>query len=373
MKIAALSLGLAVVAVVAAQAADPLAANGAQTNYEWAQPADQAELISQLEESYSLISELEFRSQILARLEEQPAEATEGEVFNAEYSCPAGYKVVADALKNVISTITGFISMVPGLGSVAQQLNVVVSSLEDAVKTVSSGAIFATLLTVKMVIGLLNLLQTATLGLLPSSIKTTLDKIETGLGQLSVCVSNSESTQGIPVIDNSSCYEIADLYRAIVAEVVAGAPTLPADASEDLQRYFAGAQAILQIINKNSIAAKNEALLNTRPIFAAELLDEYRIEIVRSGAKDAIQTYAAGSMGLVIGSSNALEACLRVAADPVVAAEELNEELDALEDEDEADEDEDDEPEADEAEAAPAEAAPAEAAPAEAVPQAAAA
>ncbi|KAF9122281.1 hypothetical protein BGW39_009865 [Mortierella sp. 14UC] len=344
MKIAALSLGLAVVAVVAAQAADPLTANDAQTNYEWAQPADQTDLIAQLEASYSQMSELEFRSQILVSFEEQPAEASEGVEFNAEFICTAGFKVIENALNEVAKKVAGVdAATIPGFAPIRKYFDNISSMLATAAQSASSANVQGTFHAVNAVTTMLSAVSTLTLGMLPKSIGEGLENTKKGLSQLVMC---SLSAQNVPSMDKSTCYEIADLYRAIVADVVAGAPVLPADASEGLQRYSAGAQAILQIINKNSIAVNNEALMSSRAIFAAELLDEYRTEMLRSGAKDSIRPTPLAHF-----------ACLRVAADPAAAAEELNDKLDALEDEDE--DDEDDEPEADEAEATPqAEAAP---------------
>ncbi|KAK3843015.1 MAG: hypothetical protein J3R72DRAFT_474241 [Linnemannia gamsii] len=348
MKIAALTLGFALVAVAAAQAADPMAANGAQTTYEWAQPADQADLIVQLEEAYNQISGLEFRSLFISRLEPQPPQAVEGEEFNAEFICKNGFKVIKNAITAVIKKIAGI--DLPGLLPIKTILDTINQNLSQAADNAGEGNIQLSFMSLDMVTTALTGVNAMTMGAF-SPMMEELEKIKKGLAQLAIC---SLSTQSVASMDKATCYEIADLYRAIVADVIAGTPALPADASEDLQRYSAGTQAILQIISKNSIAANNDALLDSRPIFAADLLEDYRTEMLRAGAKDSIQKYAAGSLGLVVASSNALEACLRVAANPASAVEELNDELDALEDEDEADEDEDeadedDEPEADEA------------------------
>ncbi|KAK3844294.1 MAG: hypothetical protein J3R72DRAFT_438473 [Linnemannia gamsii] len=342
MKIAALTLGFALVAVATAQAADPMAANGAQATYEWAQPADQADLIIQLEDAYSHISELEFRSLFISSLEPQPPQAIEGEEPNPEFACQEGVKVIQGALNGMIEKLKAI--NFPGIPPLKDALDRAIELLSKAADVVSAGNIQALSVILFPISAMLTALKVMTLGMLDPTISEDLEKINTGLLQLGSC---SMSTQSVASMDKAMCYEIADLYRAIVADVISGAPALSADASEDLRRYSTGAQAILQVISKNSIAANNDALLNSRPIFAADLLEDYRTEMLRAGAKDNIQNYAAGSLGFVVGSSNALEACLRVAANPASAVEELNDELDALEDEDEADEDT--EPEADEA------------------------
>ncbi|KAG0284914.1 hypothetical protein BGZ96_010764, partial [Linnemannia gamsii] len=345
MKIAHLSLGLVVVAVVAAQVGDPLAASGAQPTYQWAQQGgEQNDLVYQLEEIYSQISELEYRAQFLSRPDQRAdimaaATSNKGEL-DAEATCSAGSKMIQTALQEVVKAISNV--QLPGFMPIQTFLQ---KDVSDVASKGGSSSASGTIMAIDSVLTMLKVISTASSGLFPPTITQELNNIKEGLSNLLMC----SASVSVASIEQASCYEIADLYRAIVADVLANAPAIPADASEDLQRYSAGTQAILQIISKNSIAANNDALLNSRPVFAAELLDTYRTEMVRAGAKDAVQSYAATSLSLVIGSSNALEACLRIAANPAAAVEDLNDELDALEDEDE--EYEDDEPEA--ADAAP--------------------
>ncbi|KAF9144484.1 hypothetical protein BGX30_012557 [Mortierella sp. GBA39] len=341
MKIASLSLGLTVIVFVAAQAADPMAANGAQTTYQWAeQEVEHNDLVYQLEEAYSQISELEFRVLFLSRPEQkvdvEAAAAGDGGELNAEFTCAAGFKTNQAALQEVVKALKKI--SIPGLTPISAFMDKIAGP-SGASQNVNPSNMGGTVLAIDSVLSMLNVIAGRTPGLLPPAIPQALKNFKERLASMHSC-----STVAPASIEQASCFEIADLYRSIVDDVHANVPVIPADASEDLQRYSAGAQAILQIISKNSIAAKNEALLATRPIFAAELLDAYRVEMVRVGAKDDVQSYAVNSLSFVIGSSNALEACLRIAADPAAAVEDLNDELDALEDEDEYDED--DEPEA---------------------------
>jgi hypothetical protein len=99
---------------------------------------------------------------------------------------------------------------------------------------------------------------------------------------------------------------------------------------------------LLDLMSKTSIAKTNEALLATRPIFAGDLIQEYRAELMRLAPTDDIRNYAEISLGLIVGYSNSLEACLRVAADPVGAFDEVDEELEAEMEEDEEEENEND-------------------------------
>lgn len=135
----------------------------------------------------------------------------------------------------------------------------------------------------------------------------------------------------------ATCGVYADVFRGVVDEVAAKPIETPADASEDLKRALAGAQAMVNL-SKNSIAPANDDLLNTRPIFVGNVLDQYRDEVNRLATTDDIKNFAQLKLSSVVAASNALEACLYIAADPGAAAEEFNEELDAFEDEDEADE-----------------------------------
>lgn len=325
-----------------------MAASGAQSTYQWAQQGEeQNDLVYQLEEIYSQISELEYRAQFLSRPDqraemEAAATSDKGEL-DAAASCSAGSKMIQPALQEVVKAISNV--QFPGFMPIQNFLQ---KDMSDVASKDGSAKASGTILAIDSVLTMLKVVSTASSGMFPPTIMQALDTIKKGLSNLLMCPASVSAAS----IEQASCYEIADLYRAIVADVLANAPAIPADASEDLQRYSAGTQAILQIISKNSIAANNEALLSSRPVFAAELLDAYRTEMVRAGAKDVVQSYAATSLSLVIGSSNALEACLRIAADPAAAVEDLNDELDELEYEDEADEDdEDDETEA--AEAAP--------------------
>ena len=96
-------------------------------------------------------------------------------------------------------------------------------------------------------------------------------------------------------------------------------------------------------MSKTSIVKTNEALLASRPIFTADLLQKYRVELLRTAAPVEIKAYAEMSLGTVVSLSNMLEACLHVIPDPARALDELNEELDAADEEDEYGYEEDEE------------------------------
>ncbi|KAG0214584.1 hypothetical protein BGX33_002006 [Mortierella sp. NVP41] len=302
-----------------------MATNGAQATYEWAQPGAENDLALQLEEISSQISELEFRAQFLARPEEQQqptaAEAVaEGREFNAQGVYSEVAKAIIVELTNIAHAIGSTLSL-PGLGPIQSFILKAIDQLAAIVNSIANGVSTAVLaLTTRAVLIPLKALSVLSGGLLPPTIATQVSIVIDTLGKLATC-DNKAMNVPSSMMDKTACYDIADLYRATVTNVLAG--------------------TILQIIPKNSIAASNEAPLDSRPVFAGDLLDQYRIEMVRAGAKDDVQKFAAGSLGLVVSTSSALEACLRI-ADSIAAVEDLNEELDGIDDEeDEADEDED--------------------------------
>ncbi|KAF9289517.1 hypothetical protein BGZ68_009207 [Mortierella alpina] len=138
----------------------------------------------------------------------------------------------------------------------------------------------------------------------------------------------------------AQCSAIADLYRTLIKDSIKQSPAVPESATEDLKRVTAGSLSLLSLMDSSSIASTNDAILATRPIFSGDLLDQYRREMVHlSSENDDLQKFAQTNLALIVSMSNALEACLHVAVDPVGAAEDLAEEYDAMAEEAEEDED----------------------------------
>ncbi|KAG0333350.1 hypothetical protein BG000_009239 [Podila horticola] len=104
-----------------------------------------------------------------------------------------------------------------------------------------------------------------------------------------------------------TCSVYADVYQGVIEEVTFKQIKLSYDASKELKRAIFGAQLVVDL-SKFSVATDNEDLLTTRP----SLSSMSSTNTVRS---------------------NACEACLRLIAGLETAAKELDEELDALEDE----------------------------------------
>ncbi|KAG0273606.1 hypothetical protein BGZ95_010599 [Linnemannia exigua] len=143
-------------------------------------------------------------------------------------------------------------------------------------------------------------------------------------------------------IEPATCSVLADVYRASVKFAAEKFPGANDANNEELKNLISGAVAVLGVMDQFSIVSSNDALIASRPIFSASLLDQYRQEIVEKADSDALKQYAQADLAILVSISNALEACLHVAADPVAAAEELAAEYEAMGADDEYD-DEDEE------------------------------
>ncbi|KAF9100776.1 hypothetical protein BGX29_006273 [Mortierella sp. GBA35] len=332
MRILSLSLGLAAVALVAAQAADPMAATGTQNAYEWAPAPGDKDLAAQIEDLSIQVSELEFRAELLSRLEEEegPAKAAD---FKAEGACDGVTDLIQTALQSINGILSGLI-VVPFVGTVVQSIQRTIAHLATMPANLSLA--FEALVSV-----LKSILSVGPLKDVAAPLIDALSSLQGSVALMAQCALGGRKM----TIESSSCYSLADLYRGVIEDAAGMNPALnlPADASEDLRRLATGSLTILDLISKNSIAATSEALLTSRPIFAADILDQYRAELIRSTTDDEIKGYAVSSLGTVVGISNALEARLRVAADPIAAIDELKEELEAQAYYDDEDEDEDEE------------------------------
>lgn len=292
-----------------------------------------------------MVSEIEFRANILSRLEQEPSAD-----FKAEGGCESSAATIPTAL-SAISGLMGTVGVAPFAGSILGHLQKTIGHLIDMISAGGGSAIGPNSITPNAyaIESLIQILKGAvSIAPLQFIAKPILDALTSLQGSLNLFAQCGEGSSKI-AIEPSSCFALADIYRGVIQDAAGDNPALnlPADASEDHRRLASGSLTILDLIGKNSIAATNEALLASRPIFAADILDQYRIELIRATTDDEIKGYAVASLGTVVGVSNALEACLRVAADPVAAIDELNEKLEAQalyddEDEDEyEDEDED--------------------------------
>ncbi|KAG0055980.1 hypothetical protein BGZ83_006747 [Gryganskiella cystojenkinii] len=143
-------------------------------------------------------------------------------------------------------------------------------------------------------------------------------------------------------LEEAHCSSLADFYRQVTASSIDQFPVLADSATDEVKRLSTGSISVLSLMSKSSIASSNEGLLATRPIFAGRLLEQYRDELLHQDSiSDDFRMFVRGQLGIIVSLSNALEACLHIAADPVHAADGLEDELeyDDYEDEDFEDED----------------------------------
>ncbi|KAG9072379.1 hypothetical protein KI688_000149 [Linnemannia hyalina] len=380
MKILSLSLGLAAIALASAQQADPMAAPGAQTTYEWASSGDQNELVAQLEELSYQVSEQALRIQFLSGPDVAAPKSVVGDQFSVQGPvCDNVASIASTAIDNTLELIKA--SLGSGLGAqIGDKLNIILNLVKDLLDGITGGGPLAAVAamvaatisaTINTAINFVRALSFGPLSVILTPVIDILETVKNAVRALITCQAGFGSLPEAQMFEQQSCYLLADIYRGTVADATKAFAALPTDVSEDLNRYLQGALAILENASKTSVAATNEALMATRPIFSADVLDQYRMEILRnSGDSDAVKMYAVADLGAVVAFSNGLEACLRIAADPAAAVEEANEEEEDM-DEDDMDEDYEDEDEVGgEAEAADAQAQP-QAADTKAQPQAA--
>jgi hypothetical protein len=136
-------------------------------------------------------------------------------------------------------------------------------------------------------------------------------------------------------IEMSTCSTLADMYRISVKTAAQSFPGANDANNEELKNLISASVAILGLMDQTSIAGSNDALLSTRPIFSASLLDQYRQELIQKADSASLKQFAQADLAFLISISNALEACLRVAADPEAAADDLAEEYEAMGDDEE--------------------------------------
>ncbi|KAF9557029.1 hypothetical protein EC968_007853 [Mortierella alpina] len=327
-------------------AADPLAPVDVQSNFA-VSAGGPDDIAFRAEEASMSISELSFRAEFLSMFDKQID-------FSADTSsCDGAKLIITNAVKTIQGAVTFISNTVPIVHPIAQFLKDALTQLNNvvmgALEVVNGIPILPITLAFKAVIAALTPFSLPGSPVAPifAPLIETLESIRDTALDLLRCATGATKIE----IQASHCNSLADLYRLVVDDSTktCAALGLPAEASEELKRLTAGSAAVLELMGKTSIAANNEALVSTRPIFAADVLDQYRIELLRAtDAAENVKIYAETSLGVVVGISNALEACLRIAADPAGAVDDLNDELEAqarfddMDDEDDEEIDEED-------------------------------
>ncbi|KAG0273605.1 hypothetical protein BGZ95_010598 [Linnemannia exigua] len=345
MRFLSLTLCAATLACVAAQAAPEQQQQqaafdvvGNQENYAWAASSSPEELALKADQLAAYVSEISFRAELLDSLSrDYEATATAA----AGIDCSEIKDTLSGLLEGIL-TSTKSLTSVPFVGSVFAFVISQLESLRDAVANLSAttatlaAGIDTAFSSLRAVLAVIQFTQS------PSEVTNVIKSIvdaESVIYKAVSCVVGGSKM----AITQAHCAPTADLYRLLVEDASSKSPVLLDTASEEWKRIAAGASSVLEL-SKNAIAKSNEGLLSTRPIFVADLLNQYRDEYIRVAETDDAKIYAQSYLAAIVGISNALEACLRVAADPAVAAQELQEDLSAqarFEDENDEDEDED--------------------------------
>ncbi|KAG0380763.1 hypothetical protein BGX24_005408 [Mortierella sp. AD032] len=349
MRIISLSLGLAAIAIVAAQQ-DPLAAPEAQqpTFFEWTSAGDVNQLAVQLEDLSYQITEPALRAMLLRRPDEVAPTSVIGDQLSANgVICDRAASSIPKLVDSATASINKLVGDARG-GPIAMVLNQVIEPIKALVSNTNGGSISsifeAAYVALSTAVSFLKSLGLGPMNMVIPPIVRILEALQHSLRIIVTCKSGLTRLD-MAKIEVKSCYLLADIYRSSLANAAQDFTNIPKDSiEEDLQRYLEGASVILDNASKTSIAATNEALLVTRPIFSADLLDRYRVEILRSSSSDkgdAIKSFAVGDLGAVVAFSNGLEACLHVASD-AGAPENSNEDEDDDEDEDDEEKNGDD-------------------------------
>ncbi|KAF9926324.1 hypothetical protein FBU30_004091 [Linnemannia zychae] len=288
---------------------------GIQNNYAWTEAPTPEELALKADQSAELISELSFRAAILDSLNREfqatgmDCESVKASVSTLIDGIIASTKSIdlpivkttsqfcitqLGLLKEMLLDPTDSTGLVTGLDATFSQLNTIFTVLQFVPLPLSVAPIINIIKEVMPVIR--------------SAVQCSLDKSKL-------------------VITQGHCAPIADYYRLLVNDA-SNQPITPENASKEWKRTAAGTSLVLEL-SKNAIAKSNDELLSVRPIFPNDLISQYRDEYLRVADAEEARIYAQTYLGTIFGISNALEACLRVAADPAIAAQELQQDLDA--------------------------------------------
>ncbi|KAG0266443.1 hypothetical protein DFQ27_009745 [Actinomortierella ambigua] len=305
-----------------------------------------------------LTSEVAFRSRFLsdfdAMIEETEAVRWKGQNKSMAPSnedgdlavCMSRLEDINPLMQSIMSQIPAKIN-VPGIHDLAHTLLEHVGSATDLLLHqlgINLGPIFGVLHAVQVALSVVEVVLTVISYVHPHvthfigpvhHIKAIID---------SILSCNSASANSVERIDQmmsfevESCAVLADFYRYTVDAASLNSPLRSSDGhSEDLtvelKRALEGAQALVEL-SKLSIATSNDDLLKVRPVFTTKTLRLFQQEIDRVSQTEAQREYANLSLFSIIASSNALEACLRIAADPVGAVDDLNKEQVAADHED---------------------------------------
>ncbi|KAF8925597.1 hypothetical protein BGZ47_003169 [Haplosporangium gracile] len=331
MKIFSAILCLAAAVCVAAQSAPE---QGAQQSY--------FALAMQRDEFQDTVSEFEYRSNILAQFNvggfgaqavTPPSSTNPGE----EDPCKDVSNLVKTVLSGIDTLVDAVLDPLPIPDTLKITIKKAINSVKNALEELAIGNIsnvaFGAAHTALS--ALVEALKPAT------SVPVVGPLIEKVVENITPLLKTFETVRGCNkskiAIEPAICGDLAGIYRTGVKAAAQSFPSANEASNKELQNLISAAVSILGLMDQSSIASSNDALLTTRPIFSTSLLDQYREEIVQKADSDTLKQFVQADLAVLISISNALEACLHIAADPGVAAYELAEEYEAFAEDDEYD------------------------------------
>ncbi|KAG0203530.1 hypothetical protein BGX28_004212 [Mortierella sp. GBA30] len=288
----------------------------------------------QLDEPEDTVSELDYRSSILRQLE-QPKFRSEGFfdfIFPPKSATTAPVPTTTNCT-DTLSVITGLLpgldsilnisGSIPILGTIVTQIKKLLDNMLRDVYGYAIAPLTGGINAIKL--ALEAIAEVPVVGAILKPVREMLDRILGGMLVLKGCDSSASGGESKrEVAPEAQCSAIADLYRVLINDSIKQIPVIPESASEDLKRVAAGSLSVLTLMGSHSIASSNDDILKARPIFSADLLDQYRRELMLLAGKNKdLKKYAQTNLAIIVSMSNALEACLNVAADPIGAAEDL--------------------------------------------------
>ncbi|KAF9959098.1 hypothetical protein BGZ72_010338 [Mortierella alpina] len=290
-------------------------------------------------ESQDIVSELEFRSTLFEQKDHADFQA-EGWFDPPRPPIPAtlpnlNCTAAPGTVSTLLSELSGILDPLE-TGTFMDLLGEFIEgSLSSLLKAVAKGANIVAVTTIKAVISALTMALTmiSEVDGLKYIVKPVLDLLShlaLALNTLSGCLSPpltktgnaknevlQQKQQQSGTVAQDQCGAIADLYRILLKGAIKQCPVVPESASQELKRVLAGSSLVLDLMESTSIAKNNEALLDARPIFSAGLLDQYRREVMHLAENESeeIKAFAQTDLAMTVSISNALEACLHVAAE----------------------------------------------------------
>ncbi|KAF9289515.1 hypothetical protein BGZ68_009205 [Mortierella alpina] len=270
------------------------------------------------DESQDVVSEREFRSTLFEQKDHADFQA-EGWFDPPKSPIPAtlpnlNCTAAPGTVSMLLSELSGILDPLE-TGTFMDLLGEFIEgSLSSLLKAVAKGATKVAVTTIKAVISALTMALTTIsevdgLKFIVKPVLDLLTHLALALNTLSGCVSpplvktgnvkNEQQPAAVVAAPPAQCSAIADLYRVLLKGAIKQCPAAPESASEDLKRVLFGSLSVLDLMDSSSIAENH-----------------YRREVLHlaGNENEQIKVFAQTDLAMMVSISNALEACLRVAA-----------------------------------------------------------